>query len=102
MIVHTCVNIRIEIYILSLHFMMKNCLAILMSPKSPSGFTDIKIANVSSSSASLKYEFQSLSIRIDTAVVSVPIRCSQLLLSNKMSPNKVASLGDNYPIVHML
>ena len=97
MIVHTCVNIRIEIYILSLHFMMKNCLAIIMFPKSP-----IKIANVSSSSASLKYEFQSLSIHIDTAVVSVSIRCSQLLLFNKMSPNKVASLGDNYPIVHML
>ena len=39
------VNLRIEIHILSLHWMMKN-IAILMFPRSPLGFTVIKIANV--------------------------------------------------------
>ena len=39
------VNIRIEIHILRLDRMRKT-LAILMFPRSPSGFTDSKIANV--------------------------------------------------------
>ena len=46
---HECgylyVNIRIEIQIFSLHWMMQN-ISILMSPRSPSGFTDIKKPNV--------------------------------------------------------
>ena len=39
------VNVRIEIQIFSLHWMMQN-ISVLMSPRSPSGFTDIKKPNV--------------------------------------------------------
>ena len=72
-----------------------------MFPRSPSGFTDIKKLMFSSSSASLKYEFQSLSeiLSFESVCDSHATYCLILWVTCKKAVSSLGVLGHHVRFV---